>query len=206
MSHWLRDTIFPTARSLLIRSSLARLPLDKFESVLIIGAGNDPYRSLFENPRRYVTVDLVDYPGNIDVIANAHAMPFAGEAFDCLLASEVVEHLFNPRQFASEAHRVLSAGGKAIVTVPFMFHNHADPHDYWRLTPEGFREIFSSFSSVEIWVQGNRLHVFSDLMTTAFSPRPVLMPLRLLNHVFRFFHLNNSRSSAPSGFLVLATK
>jgi SAM-dependent methyltransferase len=201
----LRNAIFPTARSLLVRSSLDRLALKSFQSVLVIGAGDDPYRVFFGDPRRYITLDLVAYAGT-DVIGNAHAIPFASDSFDCLLVSEVLEHLCRPESFASEARRVLVDGGKIVLTVPFMFHNHADPHDYWRLTRDGFRQVFHDFSSIEIYAQGNRLHVLSDLITTAFSPLPALLPLRALNHVFRLVALNDSKSSAPSGFLVVAIK
>lgn len=208
--HKLRNTIFPTARSLVIRSSLDRLSLKHFESVLIIGAGEDPYRRLFGTPKRYLTLDLVNYPGSTDVVGNAHRLPFAGDSFDCLFAAEVVEHLSGPHNFVSEARRVLVPGGQIVFTVPFMFHTHADPNDYWRLTREGFHQILSEFSSVKVYAQGNRLHVLSDLLTTSFSPTPLLFPLRILNHVFRLLDLNNratdSTSSAPSGFLVIAKK
>jgi SAM-dependent methyltransferase len=201
--------MFPTARSLLIRTSLHQLPLQDFESVLIVGAGDDPYRELFAHAKRYLTLDLINHPGT-DIIANAQTLPFRSNSFDCLLASEVVEHLMDPQSFIAEAHRVLVPGGKIVLTVPFMFHSHADPHDYWRLTREGFHRACSGFSSIEIYAQGNRLHVMSDLVTTAFSPQALFFPLRAVNHLFRLTwiagSLRNSRSSAPSGFLVVANK
>ena len=177
---------------------------------MIVGAGDDPYRSLFKNPRRYVSLDLVSLSGITDVVGNAQALPFRDNSFDCLLASEVVEHLENPQEFVGEALRVLIPGGKVILTVPFMFHNHADPHDFWRLTRQGFGQLFKDFSSVETYAQGNRLHSLSDLITTAFSPLPVFLPLRVLNHLFRPTlmggRLHSSHSSAASGFLVVASK
>ena len=205
----LRNAIFPTARSLLISSSLDRLPLPEFHSVLIVGAGDDPYRRLFANAQRYLTLDLINRPGT-DVIGDAQTLPFQSNSFDCLLASEVLEHLANPQSFVDEARRVLRPGGLVVLTVPFMFHNHADPHDYLRLTREGFYQALSSFSSIVIYAQGNRLHVLSDLVTTAFSPYALFFPLRLLNHLFRLTvmtgQLRSSNSSAPSGFLVIANK
>jgi len=209
-SRRVRNAIFPTARSLLVRSSLNRLRLKDFESVLIVGAGDDPYRSLFKHPGRYLTLDLDGHPGITDVIANAQTLPFASASFDCVLASEVVEHLEHPQSFVAEASRVLMPGGTIVLTVPFMFHNHADPHDFWRLTRDGFVQLFKDFSSVETYAQGNRLHSLSDLITTAFSPLPVLLPLRVMNHLFRLGQigggLRSSRSSAASGFLVVAVK
>ncbi len=202
-------TVFPTARSLLIRSSLERLDLSGFTSVLVVGAGKDPYRRLFGAPRRYITLDLVDKPGYIDVVADAHAIPFADATFDCVFAAEVVEHLSSPLRFSAEAHRVLVAGGQLILTVPFLFHMHDDPRDYWRFTADGLRELLKNFETVDVISQGNRLHVLSDLITSAFGPVPFLLPLRGLNHLLRLSlggDLRDSNSSAPSGFLVFARK
>lgn len=205
-----RNVWFPTARSVLLRQDIVRLDLHSFDSVLIVGAGEDPYRHLFGGSRRYVTMDITVYADHTDVVADGQALPFGRDAFDCVFASEVVEHLSDPRAFLFEARRVLVPGGWMVLTVPFMFHMHADPHDFWRLSREGFRRTCEGFSSVEIYAQGNRLHVLSDLVTTAFSPTPWLLPLRALNHVLRLWdfgaELTDSASSAPSGFLVVAKK
>jgi SAM-dependent methyltransferase len=202
--------IFPTARGLLIERSLRQIDLKSFNSILVIGAGRDPLRGLFGTHKRYITLDVAYYHGRTDLVADAHAVPFATGSFDCIFASEVVEHLSSPQIFVSEVRRLLVPGGKVVLTVPFMFHSHADPNDYWRITREGFQKVFSDFSSVDIYAQGNRLHVLSDLVTTAFSPIPLFAPLRVMNHIFRLFQagtgLTDSVSSAPSGFLVIAIK
>jgi SAM-dependent methyltransferase len=202
--------VFPTARGLLIERSLRQIDLKSFNSILVIGAGRDPLRGLFGAPERYVTLDVDNYQGRTDVVADAHSVPIASASFDCIFASEVVEHLASPQVFASEARRLLVPGGKVVLTVPFMFHSHASPNDYWRITKDGFQKVFSDFSSVNVYAQGNRLHVLSDLVTTAFSPTPLLSPLRVMNNLFRLFGsgtaLKDSGSSAPSGFFVIAIK
>lgn len=43
---------------------------------------------------------------------------FKDGEFDCVICSEVLEHLFDPMPAIKEAHRVLKDGGKYIVTVP----------------------------------------------------------------------------------------
>ncbi len=49
---------------------------------------------------------------------NPAAMPFDDEAFDCVVAIDVHEHLDDPESFTREVRRVLKPGGRAIVTVP----------------------------------------------------------------------------------------
>lgn len=203
-------TLFPTARRLLVARGLETVDLSSCRDVLVVGAGKDPYRRLFPAPRRYVRLDIVPRAGSTDVAADAHRLPFAEGSFDCILASEVLEHLASPAEFVASARRALAPGGRLVLTVPFLFHRHADPFDFSRLTPEGLVRALEGFSEVTIRAQGNRLHVVSDLLTTAFAPRPVLFPLRALNHLLvrlpGSLAPSGRGSTAPSGFLVVATR
>ena len=71
-------------------------------------------------------------------------------------------------------------------------------------------ELFREYASVEIRAQGNRFHTMIDLVTTAFSPWPVLFPLRVFSNLLllvpRWLTAKSSGSTAPSGFLVIARK
>lgn len=52
------------------------------------------------------------------VAGDAEELAFASESFDLILASEVVEHLWNPASFFDEAYRVLKAEGYLIMETP----------------------------------------------------------------------------------------
>ena len=52
------------------------------------------------------------------VAADAEQMAFASNSFDIVLASELLEHLWNPHVFLDEAYRVLRANGHLIIEVP----------------------------------------------------------------------------------------
>ena len=92
-------------------------------------------------------------------------------------------------------------------TVPFVFHDHGD---YWRPTRRALLDLFRAYRSLRITAQGNRLHTMFDLLTTAFSPIPVLFPLRLLSNLWLLLPdrlaMRDSRSTAATGFLVVAAK
>lgn len=45
-------------------------------------------------------------------------LPFNENSFDCVLAGEILEHLFDPESLLAEFKRVLKPGGKVIVSVP----------------------------------------------------------------------------------------
>jgi 2-polyprenyl-3-methyl-5-hydroxy-6-metoxy-1,4-benzoquinol methylase len=49
---------------------------------------------------------------------DAENLAFASKSFDLVLASEVVEHLWSPQNFFSEAFRVLKPGGFLILSTP----------------------------------------------------------------------------------------
>jgi SAM-dependent methyltransferase len=201
--------VFPTAHRLLVERSLRSLTLPDFNSVLIVGAGHDPYRFLFPGAKEYIRLDIKPIMGITDVVGDALALPFEAGRFDCILASEALEHVSDPFLFAREVTRVLKPGGAVILTVPFLFHKHGDPSDFWRPTDQGMSELFKHFEKVEIRPLGNSLHVLSDLITTAFSPYSVLFPLRIVNHIIMLLPHNRIMrlpSCAPSGYLIVAKK
>lgn len=203
----LRKRCFPTAHRLLVERELEAVCFGDRESVLVVGAGDDPYRRFVARADRYVTLDIRKTQPDLTLVGDAHLLPFAAGSFDCLVASEVVEHLARPTDFAFEARRVLRPGALLVATVPFMFHIHGDPFDYQRLTASGLMRLFESFTSVEVVPVGGRIAVCWDLTTTALAPRSYLAPLRVANHVIRLLpHRGSTRSTAPSGYVVVATK
>jgi len=205
---WFRRA-FPTARQLLLERDVRRFCIYKYRNVLVVGAGYDPYRNCFRDAELYITMDMVSFCGDTKVVADALALPFVNGAFDCVVALEVMEHVQDPLKFSAEVYRVLAQGGTLLLSVPFVFHQHDDPFDYWRPTHHALETTMKMFVKTIVQPQGNRIHAISDLITTAFHPYPILFPLRILNHLI-FFSTEllqvSSKSSAPSGFFVCAKK
>jgi len=195
----------------LVEKSLKSENYSLYRKVLIVGSGYDPYRGLFGLVDRYVCLDIEYYKKATDVIGDAHRLPFKDGSFDCILCSEVMEHLHHPEWFIAEAERVLVQGGCMIASVPFMYHKHADPFDYWRPTDSALRNIFKTFTELEIRSQGNRIHAISDLITTIkFKKYPILFPFRIFNYLLVLGTIittsRKNSSSAPSGYFFIAKK
>jgi len=106
---------------------------------LDLGCGRSPNADAFPNR---VGVDVAPDRG-VYVIADAHHLPFASGTFPQIVTSEVLEHLADPPRAAQEMSRVLTAGGRLILTTPFVYPVHEAPHDYQRFTVYGLSRLFS---------------------------------------------------------------
>ncbi|MGL4324960.1 MAG: class I SAM-dependent methyltransferase [Beijerinckiaceae bacterium] len=84
--------------------------------LLDIGGGS----AHFKNYRPDVTsLDILPFPG-IDVVADAHQMPFEANTFSGIVMLDVLHHLQRPVQFIREAARVLQPGGRLAMIEPGM--------------------------------------------------------------------------------------
>jgi SAM-dependent methyltransferase len=78
------------------------------------------------------------YGARPDVFGDAGRLPFAGGAFDGIVCLEVLEHVSDPDAALAEIARVLKRGGRALVSMPFLYPVHDAPHDYQRWTNHGW--------------------------------------------------------------------
>ena len=63
--------------------------------------------------------------------------PLEDASFDAVLCTQVLEHDSSPEHTLTEIRRVLGPGGRAVITVPFAYNEHAMPHDYRRWSGVG---------------------------------------------------------------------
>jgi len=64
-----------------------------------------------------VRIDLKRRPA-VNLIADAHFLPFRNEIFSYIICTEVLEHLESPFHALKEIHRVLKRNGIAFITIP----------------------------------------------------------------------------------------
>lgn len=112
--------------------------------LLDIGCGTKPYKS-YISVEQYIGVEIDTErsraTSKADVFYDGKKIPFPNNEFDSILANEVFEHVFNPAEFLSEVNRVLKNNGKLLMTVPFVWDEHEQPHDYARYTSFGLKHI-----------------------------------------------------------------
>ncbi|WP_072015990.1 class I SAM-dependent methyltransferase [Leptolyngbya sp. KIOST-1] len=98
---------------------------------------------------KYVLLDLINTESN-DVTANAEKLPFASNSMSGFVCISVLEHTPNPQKVINEIWRCLRPGGKAFISVPWMFEAHMEPYDFFRFSPFLMKKWLSDFDLVDI--------------------------------------------------------
>lgn len=119
---------------------------------------NGSLRELFKGSEGYTGLDMRE-GNNVDVVANAHKLPFEDDTFDCVTCVETLEHDDNPFKTLSEIHRVLKLGGKVILAASGInFPKHEYPFDYFRYTADGIKVLLKDFYEVEVSDDNNEAY------------------------------------------------
>ncbi len=93
--------------------------------ILNLGAGNQ--KQDLPNVIR-MDVTLTPY---VDVVGDAHALPFRPGVFDFIFSLAVIEHLRQPFLAAQEMFNALRNGGYVYGDCNFVFAYHGYPHHYF---------------------------------------------------------------------------
>lgn len=142
--------------------------LDKFieknksnKLTLDLGCADSPYSKFFKNR---IGFDIVDGHG-VDLVGDAHSLPFEDNKFEIILCTEVLEHLHSPQVALSEMYRVLNKGGILILTTRFIFPIHSAPYDYYRYTEYGLRYLLKDkWEIVELKEETNTAKTIAILL------------------------------------------
>lgn len=138
-----------------------------------IGCGTKPYKYLLAP---YVTEHIgIDHKNslndksNVDLFGSAYKIPVEDVSFESAICTAVLEHMEEPEEALRECYRVLKPGGVAIYSVPFIWHLHEEPRDFYRFSKYGLKYLFEKvgFEIVELkalsgfWVTFGQLFVYN---------------------------------------------
>jgi SAM-dependent methyltransferase len=150
---------------------LLRVAREHFRGRLAdIGCGTKPYRERVAHlVREHVGIDhaaSLHDKSNVDLFGTAYAIPAESASFDCAMSTAVLEHLEEPEQAVRECFRVLKPGGTAVYSVPFIWHLHEEPRDFYRFTKYGLTHVFTKagFEVVEIKALSGFFTTFGTLL------------------------------------------
>jgi len=128
--------------------------------LLYVGIAGDPtggeYSPLFPN-FNVITFDA-DSKWGPDIVGDITGADIIyDESYDVIVCVQVLEHVPNLWDVPGEMSRILKTGGYAIVDSPWMYPYHAEPPsfgDYWRITKDGFRELFKEHFNILKIIEG----------------------------------------------------
>lgn len=166
--------------------------------VLDVGAKDSPYK-IFIPFTTYLRLDTSNET-QPDICDDLHEVEWESDYFDTVIATEVLEHLYDPHKAVNEIYRLLKPGGVCIASTRFIFPYHAGPNDYYRFTWDSLRYIFNEFTEVEIIAHGNRLQAIWQLMNYG-KERYIL---NIFNSIIASVRFKTTRF--PLGFVIYAKK
>lgn len=139
-----KDFITPPSVNLHINSKLKDLLNTSGNKAKVLELGSGKRRLNAE----VVNMDMELFP-NVDVIGDAHRIPFKKNSFDAIIADAVLEHVEDTPFVVDEILRVLRKGGLVYAEIPFLQPYHPAPKDFRRYTLEGIEHLFKQFEKIE---------------------------------------------------------
>ena len=131
----------------ILQKHLKKYSEQYFKGVLVdIGCGNKPYKELLKPYiKSHIGLDHKDsFHSNteVDIFGTAYDIPVDNDYADSALCSAVLEHLEEPQKALEECYRILKPNGVAIYTIPFIWHIHEEPRDFFRYSNFGIEYLF----------------------------------------------------------------
>jgi SAM-dependent methyltransferase len=184
-----------------------------------VGEGGEGEYILSGHPENFIIRTDIVYSKKVDVLCDAHDLPFSDESFDVVVIQAVLEHVIDPFKCVEEIHRVLKLGGIVYAETPFMQQVHLGRYDFMRFTHVGHRGLFRKFEEIESGVVGGpgmalawSIKYFFATLAGNFKPMGWLLEIALpfftfyLKYIDRLLIQKPGSLDAASGFFFLGFK
>lgn len=153
------------------------------EQTQILNVGGGPIRYQHE-----ISLNLQPFV-NVNLVGDAHNIPFQSDSFDSVICNAVLEHVPNPQIVVDEIIRVLKPGGLIYLEVPFLFFYHGYPNDYHRFTKHGLTNMLKGVDVVNFGITQGPVSAILLSMNRLLN---IIMPfsdtkmMKVYNGVFRW--------------------
>ena len=131
--------------------SFAKIKNEKTK-LLNIGSGGDIENLITNNFEDIFSIDIDPErnPNQVIDICDDHFSQNLKYKPNLVCCFEVLEHTTNPQKAVNNIYNILNKDDFCLVSVPFNFHIHDEPNDFYRFTFYGLKMLFKNFSEVKI--------------------------------------------------------
>ena len=114
-----------------LREILIRMVDANTENILDVGCGKGWVAEYFiPKNKKVISMDIstvnpikvdksLDNKNHLGLTADAFNLPIKNNSIDCIIASEIIEHIADPKMFIAELYKALKVGGKLIISTPY---------------------------------------------------------------------------------------
>ncbi len=176
--------------------------------LLDVGCGRRPYQhSFFAAASQYIGVDFLLDRSEPDVVCSALGLPFAADAFDTVVSTEVLEHVPDPLLALREMRRVLKPGGCLILSTPMYWPRHDVPCDFFRYPYDGLLHLVneSGLQLTRLFNRG-RSYAFLGQVVQHVHPIPGRAASWLINRFFLWCDRRLKHDALTLGWTLVAKK
>jgi SAM-dependent methyltransferase len=152
---WAPDPSVNLSREPCLQDLARRLAPAGDAAVLLVGSGSQRHdvERLFARATpggAAIAVIACDVAADaeVDVLCDAHELPFGDASFDAVVTTAVLEHVADPARAMAEIERVLAPGGYLYSEIPFMQQVHEGAYDFTRFTMSGHRRLAAGFEEL----------------------------------------------------------
>jgi SAM-dependent methyltransferase len=119
--------------------------------ILIIGGASkgEGMKEIYCHDKYDIVVSDILFSEDVNLVSDAHDIPFIDETFDLVVVQAVLEHVLDPTRCVKEIYRVLKNDAIVYAEMPFMQQVHMREYDFTRYTYLGFRRLFRRFYHTE---------------------------------------------------------
>ncbi|CAD5371283.1 Methyltransf_11 domain-containing protein [Rubrivivax sp. A210] len=175
-------------------------------TVIDLGCGEGPYADLFEGCRR-IAIDRSCEGAAPDLLADVAALPLAGGCADIVFCTQVIEHVPRPDRLLAECCRTLRPGGQLVLTGPFYWPLHEEPHDYYRYTRHGFAHLLREAGLLPLQIVPDCGSVTQAAVSLIEAlPRWALVLLPLINALTPLLQRGSNDCRSPLNYVIVARK
>ena len=150
----------------LIKLSFDKILNKKDIKVLNIGAGGEIKNFIKTYFSNVFEIDI-DKKRNPDQVLDLCSDNFGNNLKynpNLVCAFEVLEHTTNPQKAVYNIYNIMEKNSYFLASVPFIFHIHDEPCDYFRFTKYGLKFLFKDFSQVKIYERNGWLETIFVLI------------------------------------------